>query len=81
MIHSSSGVRITPRLRHDFTVTGVEKHLATARRATSELDPDTGEERAAQMVTCAPDAIYTLLERNGVVGDLALPGTPDGKAG
>jgi hypothetical protein len=62
------GMRITLRLRRDFTVTDAQTLLAAAKRAYRELDPDATEERAAQMVTCAADAIYTLLERAGILG-------------
>jgi hypothetical protein len=63
------GLRMTLRMRRDFTVTDADRLLAAARTAYRELNPEASEDRAAGMVTSAADALYTLLERVGVLGD------------
>src|SRR5215467_10734891 len=42
--------------------------LAAARSAYLELNPRSSEQDAADVVTSAADALFTLLERDGVVG-------------
>jgi hypothetical protein len=63
------GMVLSVRLRHDFTVTDADRLLATARRLYRELNPDAGAEEAAEMVTCAADALFTVLEHAGMLGD------------
>jgi hypothetical protein len=65
----ADGMHIAFRLRQDFTVTNAQRLLAHARAVYIELNPGTTEETAAAMVTCAADAIFTLLERDGVIGN------------
>ena len=56
------------RLRRDFTVTDAGRLLATARRFYRELNPETSAEGAAEMVTCAADALFIVLEHAGLFG-------------
>lgn len=66
-----NGMRIAVRLRRDFVVTDAERLLATARRAYRDLNSGATEQDAAEVVTCAADAIFTLLEHAGVLGSAA----------
>jgi hypothetical protein len=65
------GMRISVRVRRDFTVTDAERLLDAARRAYRELHPDADPNEASSMVTCTADAVFTVLEYAGVVGDIA----------
>jgi hypothetical protein len=65
----ADGMHIAFRLRQDFTVTDAKRLLAHAREAYLELEPGASEQRAAEMVASAADAIFTLLERDGVIGN------------
>lgn len=65
------GMRIAVRLRRDFVVTDAERLLAAARRAYVRLAPGATEQDAAQEVTSAADAVFTLLEQAGLVGGAA----------
>jgi hypothetical protein len=56
------------RVRRDFTITGTERLLAWARAAHLGLNPGTTERDAAEAVTSAGDAIFTLLEHDGLLG-------------
>jgi hypothetical protein len=67
-----NGMNISVRMRLDFVVTDAERFLAAARRAYRAVYPDTDDEQAAQAVTCAADAIFTVLEHARV-----LPASPD----
>jgi hypothetical protein len=74
------GMRIAVRLRRAFTITNAERLLVSARAAYIELNPGTTEHDAAEMVTSAADAIFTILEHDGVVGhviDAALASHAD----
>jgi hypothetical protein len=62
------GMTLSVRLRRDFTVTDAGRLLATARRLYRELNPDTSAEGAAEMVTCAADALFVVLEHAGLFG-------------
>ena len=62
------GMHIAVRLRRDFTITDAERLLASARAAYIELNPGTVERDAVDMVTSATDAIFTILERDGLLG-------------
>lgn len=64
-------MRIAVRLRRDFVVTDAEPLLATARRVYRELNPNVTEQDAAQVVTSASDAVFTLLEQAGLLGSSA----------
>lgn len=64
-----NGMRIALRLRRDFVVTDAEQLLAAARRAHRQLNPGTTEQDAAEAVTCAADAVFTLLEQAGLLGN------------
>ncbi|MEV0566627.1 hypothetical protein [Dactylosporangium sp. NPDC050588] len=60
------GMRLSVRLRYDFTVTDAARLLAAARRLHLDLHPEATPEDAAAVVTCAADAIFTVLEHAGV---------------
>lgn len=66
-----NGMRISARIRRDFIVTNSDQLLASARLAHRQLHPGTTEQDAAEFVTCAADAIFTLLEQAGISGDAA----------
>jgi hypothetical protein len=63
------GMRISVRLRRDFTVTDAERLLAAARRAYLDLHPGASADDAALVVTCAADALFEILEHAGLLGD------------
>ncbi|MGI5183263.1 hypothetical protein ACQEVZ_44100 [Dactylosporangium sp. CA-152071] len=60
------GMHLSVRLRYDFTVTDAARLLAAARRLHLDLHPDATPEEAAAIVTCASDAIFTVLEHAGL---------------
>ena len=64
-----AGIRLSLRLRQDFTVTDPDRLLAAARDAYRELNPDADIADAEVMVTGAADALFTLLEQAGLFGD------------
>ena len=64
----ADGMHIAVRLRRDFTITDAKRLLASARAAYIELNPGTTDEHAAEMVISAADAIFTILEHNGLIG-------------
>ncbi|MDR2984537.1 MAG: hypothetical protein LBV34_06820 [Nocardiopsaceae bacterium] len=64
----ADGMHIAVRLRRDFTITDAERLLALARAAYIELNPGTTEHEAAEIVTSAADAIFTILEQDGLLG-------------
>jgi len=73
-------MHIALRFRHDFVVTDAEQLLTAARRAYRELNPGTTEQDAAETVTSAADAVFTLLEQAGFLGsgtDSALAACED----
>jgi hypothetical protein len=63
------GMAISVRYRRDFVVTDAARLLDAARAAFRELDPEATPEDAAEVVTCAADAIFTILQRDGLIGD------------
>lgn len=65
------GMHIVVRLRRDFTVTDAVKLLAAARTAYTRANPGTGPQDAAAAVTSAADAIFTILESEGLLGPAA----------
>jgi hypothetical protein len=65
------GMAMSVRVRRDFTVTDADRLLATARRIYRELYPGASAADAATMVTCAADALFMVLERAGLIGNLA----------
>lgn len=77
----ADGMTISVRYRRDFVVSDAAGLLETARRMFRELNHASPEEATAA-VTCAADAIYTLLEHDGLIGetiDARLAGhEPDG---
>ena len=77
-------MRLSLRLRRDFTVTDPERLLAAARDAYGELNPGVDVGQAEAMVTSAADALFAILEYVGLLGevvDARLAGqTPDGLA-
>nr|BFE58059.1 hypothetical protein GCM10020063_025850 [Dactylosporangium thailandense] len=64
-----NGTNLSLRLRRDFTVADADRLLATARRAYRDLNPGASTEEAREMVSCAADALFVLLEHAGLVGD------------
>ncbi|MEV4140490.1 hypothetical protein AB0J72_51040 [Dactylosporangium sp. NPDC049742] len=60
------GMNLSVRLRYDFTVTDAARLLAAARRLHLDLHPEATPEEAAAIVTCAADAIFTVLEHAGL---------------
>jgi hypothetical protein len=65
------GMTISLRYRRDFVVTDAARLLAEAHRLHRELQSDATQADAEAMVTCAADAIYTILEHAGLIGDAA----------
>ncbi|MBX6748552.1 MAG: hypothetical protein IRY85_02595 [Micromonosporaceae bacterium] len=65
----ADGMNISLRYRRDFVVTDAARLLEAARAAYRELHPEATPEDAVAMVTCAADAIFTILERDGLLGD------------
>jgi hypothetical protein len=63
------GMDLSVRLRYDFTVTDAERLLATARRIYQGQYPGTTPDQAAEMVSCAADVLFVLLEHAGLFGD------------
>jgi len=63
------GMNISLRYRRDFVVTDAARLLDAARSVFCELNPQASPDDAAAAVTCAADAIFTILERDGLVGD------------
>lgn len=72
------GMRITMRLRQDFVVTDAAAVLAAGRRAFLDLNPDADEQTAVDQVSCAADAVYALLERDGFTADHSAVGLRSG---
>jgi hypothetical protein len=64
------GMHLSLRLRRDFTVSDADRLLTTARRAFRQLNPGTSAEQAEEMVSCAADALFILLEQAGLLGDV-----------
>jgi hypothetical protein len=67
----ADGMHIAVRLRRDFTVTDATRLLAAARAAYLELHPGATQNDAAEVVTSAADAIFALLEHDGLLGHTA----------
>jgi hypothetical protein len=64
-------MHVVVRLRRDFTVTDAVKLLAAARAAYTRANPGTGPQDAEAAVTSAADAIFTILESQGLLGPAA----------
>lgn len=64
----ADGMLISVRVRRDFVVADAERFLRAARRAYMEMTPGATEEDAAELVTCAADAVFALIERVGMIG-------------
>jgi hypothetical protein len=63
------GMNISLRFRRDFVVTDAARLLEAARQAYRELHPEASPQDAVVMVTSAADAIFTILERDGLLGE------------
>jgi hypothetical protein len=63
------GMRISVRFRRDFLVIDAAKVLAAGRRAFLDLNPTASEEDAEEHVTCAADAVFALLDRDGITSE------------
>ena len=55
----ADGMRISVRMRRDFTITDAVRFLAAARHAYRELHPDADANEASTVVTWAADAVFT----------------------
>jgi hypothetical protein len=67
----ADGMHIAVRLRRDFVVSDAARLLAAARAAYLELNPGATQNNAAEVVTSAAGAIFTLLEHDGLLGHTA----------
>jgi hypothetical protein len=67
----ADGMHIVVRLRRDFTVTSAARLLAAARAAYVQVNPGATAEDAATAVTSAADAVFTILESDGLLGPAA----------
>jgi hypothetical protein len=67
----ADGMHIVIRLRRDFVVTDAARLLAAARAAYARANPGTGPQDAAAAVTSAADAVFTILEDEGLLGGAA----------
>jgi hypothetical protein len=65
----ADGMKISVRMRRDFTVDDAGRLLAAARRIYGEAHPSTSEEEVHALIACGADAIFTILEHAGVLGD------------
>ncbi|MFI9508068.1 hypothetical protein [Nocardia sp. NPDC052566] len=65
----ADGMNISLRYRRDFRVTDAGRLLDVARRAYLHLHPDSTSEDAEAAVTCAADAVFTILEYDQLLGD------------
>src|SRR5215467_1491032 len=65
----NDGMRVSVRFRRDFIVVDADRVLAAARRAYLTLHTQATPDDAARGVTCAADAVFTLLETDGLLGD------------
>jgi hypothetical protein len=65
------GMTISLRYRRDFVVADAARLLAEARRLHRGLRPGATQADAEATVTSAADAIYTILEHTGLIGDAA----------
>ena len=64
-------MHIAIRLRIDFTVTDAARLLAAARAAYARANPGAGPQDAVVAVTGAADAVFTILESEGLLGHAA----------
>jgi hypothetical protein len=64
-----NGMHLSIRYRRDFVVTDAARLLKAARRVFLELNPEATPDDAAAVVTCAADAVFAILERDGLLGD------------
>lgn len=71
-------MRISLRLRRDFLVTDATRVLVAGRRAFAELNPDVATEDVEQHVTTAADAVFALLDRDGLVVEHGADGLAAG---
>lgn len=62
----AAGMHIVVWLRRDFTVTSVGRLLAAARAAYVRVNPWATADEAATAVTSAADAVFTILESDGL---------------
>lgn len=62
------GMHIAIRIRRDFMITDAQRVLAAARTAYRELNPGSSQAEAADCVSSAADALFTILERAGILG-------------
>jgi hypothetical protein len=65
----TDGMKISVRFRRDFVVTDAACLLATARHVFLELNPTATPGDAEAVVANAADAISTILESDGLIGD------------
>ncbi|MFE9580988.1 hypothetical protein ACFYO1_31760 [Nocardia sp. NPDC006044] len=65
----ADGMNISLRYRRDFHITDASRLLAAARRAYLDLHPDSDSLEAEQQVSCAAEALFTILEQAGLLSD------------
>lgn len=65
----ADGMNVSVRFRRDFVVTDAARLLATARGVFLELNPTATPDDADAAVASTADAIFTILERDGLIGD------------
>ncbi|MFC9433751.1 hypothetical protein [Nocardia sp. NPDC057030] len=63
------GMYVSLRYRRDFHITDASRLLAAARQAYLDLHPGSDTREAAQQVSCAADALFTILEHAGILSD------------
>jgi hypothetical protein len=64
-----NGMSLSVGLRRDFTVIDAYRLLATTRRTHRELNSGPSAKEACQVVFCAADALFVILEHAGLLGD------------
>jgi hypothetical protein len=62
------GMHVAIRIRRDFMITDAQRVLDAARTAYRELNPESSQAEAAESVSSAADAVFTILERAGILG-------------
>lgn len=67
----ADGMHVAIRLRHDFVITDAGKLLAAARAAYAGQNRGCTGQEADESVTAVADVVFTILEKDGLVGDAA----------
>jgi hypothetical protein len=69
----ANGLKLSIRLRRDFTVTDAGRLLAAARRMYQGLDPGSTVDDAEAMVSSAADALYCRLGPSAIASAPVMP--------